>query len=149
MPSDAPPCAVDPDRSTAGLGTAVFLGGSLGFLLSALGFLVTLAVSLDVRLPLAANGATAVIVVGWLAADRLGDPTSGVTSVPGAMGTAMLLLAGYGLLVAVVVAGTARWHGRFGLVWPLLGAAVVVGVLGAVSFPLEVVTGSVNRPEED
>lgn len=149
MPADPPPPAGDSDRPAAGFATALFLVGLTGFLLSALGFVAALALGVDVRLPLATNGVSAVLVVGWVAANRLGDPTSGVTSLPGAVGTAMLLLGAYGLLVALVVAITARWHGRFGLVWSLLGGAVAAGLLGAVTFPLEVFTGPVNRPEDD
>jgi hypothetical protein len=149
MPSDAASRAGGPDRADAGFATALFLVGLFGFLLSALGFAAALGLGIDVRFPLATNAGSAALVVGWLAANRLGDPTSGVTSVPGAVGTAMLLFGAYGLVVAVVVASTARWHGQFGLVWYLLGAAVVAGVLGAVTFPLEVVTGSVNKREDD
>jgi hypothetical protein len=149
MPTDATSRAGRPDRSTAGVWTAFFLVGLLGLLLSWIGFVAALVLGIDVRLPLATNGASAALVVGWLAANRLGDPTSGVTSVPGAVGTAMLLLGGYGLVVGAVVAATARWHGQFGLVWYVLGVALVTSVLGAVTFPLEVVTGSVNRQQDD
>jgi hypothetical protein len=127
----------DPDRP----GTAVFLVGLFGFALSALGFLTALILGVDVRVPLATNAASALLVVLWVAADRLRDPDSGVTSVPGAVGTTMLLLAAYGLVAAVVLAGTSFWHARFSLVWYLLGAALVAGVLGALTFPLEVLTG--------
>ncbi len=149
MSSDDASRVASQDRSDARFGTAVFLVGLFGLLLSVLGFVAALGTGIDVRLPIAANGASAVLVVSWLAADRLGDPASGVMSVPGAVGTAMLLLGCYGILVAVLVAGTARWHGRFGLVWYLLGGAVVVGVLGVLTFPLEAVTGSLNRREND
>ena len=136
-------------ESDAGLASAVFLVGLFGVLLSALGFLAALALAIDVRLPLATNGASVTLVVAWVAADRLADPTSGVTSVPGAVGTAMLVLSGYGFVAAAVVAGTARWHGQFGLVWYLLGGAAVVGILGAITFPLEAITGAVNRSQDD
>lgn len=130
---------VEPPESGNGrLATGLYLLGLGGFLLSTIAFAAALVLGTDLRPILAANALSAALLVAWAARDTYLDPDSEVTTVPGAVGTAMLLLAVYGLLAAAVVAVTSPVHGRLDLALFVAGAAVVAGVLAVVTFPLEV-----------
>lgn len=126
--------------------TVAYLLGLLGFGGSALAFVVVLLLDSDVAVLLAINAAATGLLVTWAGYDSLADPTSEVETVPGAVGTAMVLVAVYGLLAAAVVAITSFRHGRLDLAWLFGGGALVAGVLAVVTFPLEVVAGT--GPEE-
>lgn len=125
------------DRST--LASFAFFLGLIAIVGSVLAFAVALVTGGDVALPIAGNVVGAVVVVAWTAVDTYTDPESGVTSLPGALGTALLLLGAYALVASAVVALTSPWHARFDLALGLAVAAAVVGVLGFFTFPAEVV----------
>jgi|GEM_PF-3253779 len=149
MPDDEPapaaqaPTDSDADSATDAGGTldsVVFLVGLLAFLGSAVAYLVVLATGGDVRLPLAVNGLAALVVVAWTARDTYADPDSEVTTLPGALGTALLMLGAYGLVASVAVALSSPWHDRFDLAIWFGIAAAVLAVFGFFTFPAEVVT---------
>ncbi len=116
----------------------VFLAALLTLVGSMVGYLVVLAVGGDVRLPLAVNAGAVVVLVALTAAERYTDPDSTVTSLPGALGTALLVLGAYGLVASVVVAATSPWHSRLDLALWLGGAAALAAVFGFFTFPAEV-----------
>ena len=148
MPRDdsADPVAeAAPGSEDAGYVRAVvFFVALLGFLASLLAYGYTLATGGDVRVPLAVNAAAATLLVVLTARDAYTDPDSAVTSIPGALGTGLLLLGVYGLLASVAVAATTVWHGRIDLALWLGGAAAVAAVLGFFTFPAEVLGGDAN-----
>lgn len=137
--ADAP--SADPAESppSGGLANALYLVGFVGFLGTAVAYLLLLGLGIDPQPALVGNAIAAALLVIWAASDTLADPDSDVTSVPGAVGTGMILLAVYGLLAAIVVAATSPWHDRFEFVWLFAGGGAVAGVLGFATFPLEVV----------
>jgi len=148
MPDDDPaspaetPATSDADPATdAGgtLGVLVFFAGLLAFFGSGAAYLVVLVTGGDVRLPLAVNGFGALVLVARTAHDTYADPDADVTTLPGAVGTALLMLGAYGLVASVVVAATSPWHGRFDLALWLGGAAATLAVFGFFTFPAEVV----------
>lgn len=125
----------------AGTHPFVFLVGLVLFLASTIAFVVDLATGQDVLRSLALNGLGVGIIVAWAAHDTLVDPGAEVSSVPGALGTAMLLLGIYLGIATVVLAISSPWHGRLGL-WPWTGGTgVVLVVLGFATFPVEVLLG--------
>lgn len=132
--------ASEGNRAEGGLtaGTAVFALGLLAFVGSAATFVLDLATGFDVARSLAINGAAAFSLVAWAAHDTLADPDSGVQTLPGAVGTALLLLGGYLLVAAVVVALTSVLHGRLGLAVAVGVAGVAAAVVGFAVFPVEV-----------
>lgn len=135
--ADAPPRDAD-STGAGGVATLLYLVGFAGFLLSGLAFVGLLVLGVDLRAALLANAAAAILLVAWAAYDTFHDPDSEVDSVPGALGTGMLLLAVYGLLAGVVVAVTSLFHAHADLLWWYGGGAVLAAVLGFVTFPLEV-----------
>jgi hypothetical protein len=139
--ADGPGAPSDPRHGGWTLATVAYLVGLLGFVGSALAFVAVLVLGGDVELALAGNAASTGVLVAWAAYDSLTDPDSTVATLPGAVGTAMVLVAVYGVLAAAVVAITSPRHGRLDLAWLFAGGAVVAGVLAAVTFPLEVVAG--------
>lgn len=144
--ADGPPTAGDARAGGWTVATVAYLLGLLGFVVSALAFVVVLVFGGDVGLPIAVNAASMGLLVTWAATDSLADPDSEVETVPGAVGTAMVLVAVYGLLAAAAVAVTSLWHARLDLAWLLGGAGLVAGVLAIVTFPLEVFAG--DGPED-
>jgi len=128
--------------------TVAYLLGLLGFVGSAVAFGAAFVLGGDVGLALASNAASTGVLVTWAASDSLVDPDSEVETLPGAVGTAMVLVAVYGVLAAAVVAITSPRHGRLDLAWLFAGSAVVAGVLAAVTFPLEVLAGDGAEPAE-
>jgi len=136
------PATSDADLATdAGgtLGVLVFFGGLLAFFGSGAAYLVVLVTGGDVRLPLAVNGFATLVLVARTAHDTYADPDADVTTLPGAIGTALLMLGAYGLVASVVVAATAPWHGGFELALWLGAAAATLAVFGFFTFPAEVV----------
>ncbi len=149
-PGDAPPDGggVDAAETGADAGEAsdgdaagghpfVFLAGLLLFLVSAAAYLADLATGHDVLRSLALNGLGTLVLVTWAAHDTLVDPNANVSSVPGAAGTALLLLGLYLLVAVVALVLSSPWHARLGLVPYLGGAAVVLAVVGFAVFPVE------------
>ena len=148
MPDDESPSAAetattsdaDPGTDADGtLGVLVFFAGLLAFFGSGAAYLVVLVTGGDVRLPLAVNVVAALVLVARTAHDTYADPDADVTTLPGAVGTALLMLGAYGLVASVVVAATSPWHGRFDLALWLGGAAAALAVFGFFTFPAEVV----------
>lgn len=135
-PAESPP--------SGGFANAIYLLGFVGFLGTAVAYLLLLGFGIDPQPALVGNAIAAILLVIWAATDTLGDPDSDVTSVPGAVGTGMVLLAVYGVLAAIAVAATSPWHDRFEFVWLFAGGGVVAGVLGFATFPLEVVMGDTS-----
>lgn len=139
-------------ESPGGTGLAILLALVI-FALSAVAYPVALATGADVTWAIGSNTAAAVAIVAWTARRTFSDPASSVGSVPGAVGTALLVLGGYGLLVAGVLALTARWHDAGGLVGPLAALALVAGAFGLATFAFEVVfaesAGTGQPPDGD
>jgi hypothetical protein len=132
------------------LGTVLYLAGLAGLVGSALAYPGALLAGWDVRPVVAINAASVGLLVAWAAHDTLADPGSAVTTTPGAVGTAMVLLAIYGLLAAVVLAITSPWHGHLEIALALAAGTLVAGVLGVLTFPLEALAGeSEEGPESD
>lgn len=143
-PETAP---TDPPAGSGRIATALYLVGLVGFVLSGLAYPVVLLLRGDLRLVVAANAAAVGLLVAWAAHDTLADPESAVTTVPGAVGTAMVLLAIYGLLATVVVAVTSPWHDHLDIAWLLAGGTLVAGLLGVVTFPLEALASRADADE--
>lgn len=138
----------NPPARSGRLATALYLVGLVAFVLSGLAYLLVLLLSGDIAPVITANAAAGCLLVAWAARDTLADPTSTVTTVPGAVGTAMVLLAVYGLLATVVVAVTSPWHDDLGLAWLLAGGTLVAGVLGVLTFPLEALASRADGEAE-
>jgi hypothetical protein len=127
----------------------LFLAALVTFLGGGLWYVSVLATGGDVRLPLAVNVCGAVALVSLTAADSYTDPDSSVASVPGALGTALLMLGAYGLVASVAVAATSPWHGRLDLTIWLGGAAALAAVFGFFTFPAEVLGGDDGNSDRD
>jgi len=149
MADRADPAPADPPAGSGRFATALYLVGLVGFVLSGLAYPVVLVLGGDLAPVLAANAAAVFLLVAWAAHDTLADPTSAVTTVPGAVGTAMVLLAVYGLLASAVVALTSPWHDHLALAWLLAGGTLVAGLLGVLTFPLEALAGRAAGDEAD
>lgn len=137
------------DSPSGGLANALYLLGFVGFLGTAVAYLLLLGFGIDPRSALVGNAVAAGLLVVWAASDTLDDPDSAVTSVPGAVGTGMILLAVYGVLAAIVVLATSPWHDRFEFVWLFGGGGAIAGVLGFATFPLEVVMADSSPATDD
>lgn len=135
------------DGTTAG--SLLFLLGLLAFLGSAVAFVVDLATGSGVVRSLAVNAASALLLVAWAAHDTLSDPDSDVRTLPGALGTAMLLTGGYFLLAGVVLGATSLWHDRLDLALSLGAAGVAGVVVGFAVFPVEVVLDRGSESDGD
>lgn len=122
------------------------------FAISLLAVPVAVVVGADVAPAVASNAAAAVAIVSWTSRRSFRDPTSSVSTVPGALGTALVFLGIYGLLLAGGLWLSAPFHGRGDLVWPVGVAGGVGTVLGLVTFAFEAVftpAGSeTNKPRE-
>jgi hypothetical protein len=153
MPGDdsaAPTAETAPQSADDGYRRAlVFFAALLAVLASLLAYGYTLATGGDIRGPLAVNAAAATLLVALTARDAYTDQESAVTSIPGALGTALLLLAVYGLGASVAVASTVIWHGQVDIALWLGGAAAVAAVLGFFTFPAEVLSGDQAEEAED
>lgn len=147
----AGPEAGEPDRPTGsdgdsgGLPIFVALGV---FVLSAAAVPLALVTGTDVTWAVGSNTAAAVAIVSWTARRTYRDPALSVSTVPGAFGTALLVLGGYGLIVGGVLALTGRWHDADGLVGTLAGVGLAIGALGLVTFAFELVFGEPD-PADD
>ncbi|MHB9288607.1 hypothetical protein ACKVMT_16370 [Halobacteriales archaeon Cl-PHB] len=119
----------------------LFLAGLLLFLVSATAFVADLVTGFPVLRSLALNGLATLVLVGWAANDTLVDPDSEVATLSGAVGTALLLLAVYLLLAAVVLALSSPFHASLGLALWLGAGAVGLGVVGFLVFPVGAVIG--------
>lgn len=129
--------SADEDRSPDP-GWLAFLVAFIAFVGSALAYGLALLTRSNVAASLAVNAAAALILVGWAANSTLTDPASDVRTLPGAIGTALLLLAGYFVSAAVLVGITSIWHGRVDLAIALAVAGGVAGVAGLAMFPVAV-----------
>lgn len=143
-PETAP---TDPPAGSGRTATALYLVGLVGFVVSGLAYPAVLILGGDLLLVVAVNAAAVGLLVAWAAHDTLVDSGSAVTTVPGAVGTAMVLLAVYGLLATVVVAVTSPWHDHLAIAWLLAVEALAAGVLAVVTFPLEAFVG--ESPADD
>ena len=141
--------SADPPAGSGRLATALYLVGLVAFVLSGLAYPIVLLLGGDLAPVLAANAAAVGLLVAWAAHDTLADPSSAVTTVPGAVGTAMVLLPVYGLLATVVVAVTSPWHDALDLAWLLAGGTLLAGVLGVLTFPLEALASRADGDEID
>lgn len=133
--------ASDPPAGTDGAGWLVFLLALVVFVGSALAFGLDLLTGADVARSLAVNAAAAVALVAWVARDTLADPDSDVRTLPGALGTALVLVGGYLLLAALAVAATSVWHARPALAVPLGATGAGALVVGLGAFAAEAVLG--------
>lgn len=122
----------------AGSGPAVLLALVI-FGASLVGYPVALVVGADVTWAVGSNAAATVALVGWTARRTFVDPRSSVTTVPGAIGTSLLVLGCYGLVVAGVLALTGRWHDAGSLVVPVALSGATALVLGFATFAFEAV----------
>jgi hypothetical protein len=147
--AEAPAGEPTDPQSGGRLANALYLVGFVGFLGTAVAFLVLVALGSDPQPALLGNAIAAGLLVVWAASDTLGDPDSEVTSVPGAVGTGMLLLGVYGILAGIVVAATSPWHDRFAFVWLFAGGGAIAGVLGFATFPLEVVMSDTPTADDE
>lgn len=126
-----------------------FLVGFIGFVGSAIAYGLALLTGSDVTVSLAVNAAAALLLIGWAANATLADPASTVRTLPGAIGTALLLVGAYLVGAAVVVGFTSVWHGRFSLAIALGVTGVVAGVGGLAMFPIELVVGDAESESDD
>ena len=127
----------------------IFLAGLVAFLVSALAFVADLVTGYPIARSLVVNGIAAAVLVAWAGADSYGDPDSGVETLSGAVGTALMLVGLYLVFAGGVVAVTSLRHGRL-----LVGLAMVAGGIplilgGFVALPIDDVLGSARVGDDD
>lgn len=128
----------------------LFLLGLVVFLGSTLLFVVDLVRGVDVIRSVAANGVGAIVLIGWAALDTYRSGESGVDTVSGAAGTALLLYGIYLSIAGFVVGLTGLFaHDRLIIGVTYLGLSVGAVVAGYLIMPIGALLGSDDEDPDD
>lgn len=128
----------------------LFLLGLVVFLGSTLLFVVDLVRGVDVIRSVAANGVGAIVLIGWAALDTYRSGESGVDTVSGAAGTALLLYGIYLSIAGFVVGLTGLFaHDRLIIGVTYLGLSVGAVVAGYLIMPIGALLSSDDEDPDD
>lgn len=149
-PPDATESADDTRRASDGGGPSwLYLVGLLGFFTAGVAFVADLVTGHDVLRSVALNALTAVLLVTWAGLDSYRDRSSGVQTIPGAVGTGLILIGVYLLVAGAVVGVTSLVHERLFVGLGMLAGGVPLVLGGFLVFPADAVLGPGAEDEAD
>jgi hypothetical protein len=137
------------DSSNSASGWLVLLG-LLVFVGSALLFVVDLIRGVDVLRSVAINGVGAIVLIGWAALDTYRSEESEVTTLSGALGTALMLYGLYLSVTGLALSATGLFfHDRLSLGAFYLGLSIGALVTGYIVTPIGVLLGDETVDHDD